>query len=333
MITRIINFTRKDLANSLRNNMVLYMVIFPILLALGLKLFMPSVTEMETTIAVDKAVGQQVIQGLDEFGKVEIYNSRQEVEERVEALDDISGIVKEGDEYVVVMEGNEPEAGTEMSHAVMNMVLSDEPGAEFTHKSMEKENSSMTEISASLLLLTAIMIAGMVSALNIIEEKETKAINALSVSPIKLPEFIASHLLVSLITSLILAFAAIITLLGLDINYLQIILAMVCSFGVGVGWGFLVGGIADNLIAAIGVIKSTALFLIGIPMASIYVPASFRWALYPFPNYWAFESYRNIFNGNQQWIGFNNSCLITLGFSLVVILLLAPFLRKRLNLR
>ena len=103
MLKRIGSFIRKDYTNSIRNNMVIYMILFLVLLSVGLKLFMPSATEMEVTIAVDNTIDSRVISQLEKYGNIELYQGRKEVEERVKRLDNISGITKEDSEYVVLL--------------------------------------------------------------------------------------------------------------------------------------------------------------------------------------------------------------------------------------
>ncbi|ACL69130.1 ABC transporter permease [Halothermothrix orenii] len=333
MFKKIINLIKKDLINGLRNNMVIYMLLFPLVLALGMSFFIPSVTEVEVTIAVDSGVDQWVINRLEDYGKVELYDSPEAVKERVKRLDDISGIIKDEDEYVVLIEGNEPEETVDMARAVMNMVLSDEQPADFKYKSLNKETSMMQEVMGSILMLTAILVSGLVIGMNIIDEKETGVINALTVSPLKLRDFIISHTTVALISGIIISVLSLLILVGTSINYIQVILGTICTMGIGIAWGFLIGGIADNLMSGIAVIKGTMLFLIGIPIGSIFVPANFRWILYPFPNYWAFQVYRNILNGGKQWVSFSSSAWITLAFGLILLLALSPMLKKRLNLK
>lgn len=332
MWKRIFKYMQKNITTSRRNNMVIYIVLFPIVLALGMNFFMPAVTETEVKIAVDRGVGEDFIQKLENYGEVEVYDTVSDVKRRVKKVDDVSGIIKQQDQYVVLLEGNEPEAAEEMSRAVLDHILTPAKNVSYQHTTLEDNNNIMKEMGGGLLLLTVILIAGLVVGFNIIEEKETKSVRAISVSPLRLSEFILSHVFLATILGIILAILPGLILVGMTINYWQVITGTICTIGIGLSWGLLIGGFSDNLISAIAIIKSTMIFLVGIPIGSIFVPASLKWIFYPFPNYWAFEVYLNIFNGNQQWISFNNSCLISLAFSLLLIIGISPVLKKRLNM-
>lgn len=333
MLKRILTYLQKNITTSKRNNMVIYMILFPVILAIGMNFFMPAVTEVAVTVAVDKNVGSDFINKMENYANVELYDSADSVKERVKRVDDVSGIIKEGNEYVVLLEGNEPESAVEMSRAVMNQIISPAENVSYQHATLDKGTNMMKEMGGSLLLLNAILISGLVIGFSIIEEKETEAIRSLSVSPLNLTEFIISHTIFTVVLGLILAILPTLILAGTSVNYWMVVIATVCTIGIGLAWGFLIGGLSDNLLSAIAVIKGTMLFLIGIPIGSVFMPDSYRWIFYIFPNYWAFQVYRNIFNGNQQWISFNNASLISLAFSFIIIIVMIPMLNKRLNLR
>lgn len=332
MFKKIKYYFKQNLILSLRNNMIIYMTVFPILLALGLSFFMPNVTEIETTIAVDNTIEQNIIDKLEDYGSVTIYNNLTELKKRVNQWDDVAGITKAEDKYNIILEGNEPEETAEMSEAVLNQIINQNDQYSFDYTSLEKDNSSMVELAGSLVLLTIILISGLTIGLGIIDEKENAVINALSVSPISLKEFILSKSIISIFFAIALSFITVFIMVGNSVNYWLVLIAVLASVNIGIIWGFLIGGIADNLIGAIGVIKSTALFLIAVPMASVYTPIKFHWVYYIFPNYWAFKSYQNIFNQNQ-WINFNYASIITFIFSLGLLLILTPYFKRKLNIR
>lgn len=332
MIKRIYNFILKDMTNALRNNMIIYVILFPILLAVLMNLLIPSVEQMKLTIAVDSRAEEWVIERLKDYGKVELFDSQEQIRERVLELDDVSGIIRDGEEYVVLFEGNETGEAEEIATALMNSVLSDKTKAEFKHISLNKDNSAMKETSGSILVLTAIIVAGLIIGFNIIDEKESKVIKALAVSPLRLFEFIISHSLLSIVIALILGLISSYTLFGPMIDYWKLIIAIICTVGVGIAWGFTIGGIADNLISAIAILKSGMLVMIGIPIGSLFMPDNFHWVFYPFPNYWAFQCYQNVFSKGELMYGFTQSCLITVLFSLIIICGLTPMLKKRVKL-
>lgn len=333
MIKRIISFLTKNYTNALRDNMIIYGALFPILLAFVMTFFIPSVESMKLTVAVERNVGQNVIDGFSKYAEVEMFDTRELLQQRVERNDDIAGIVKEGDEYVVLLEGNESGEAAEIASSLMDMILSDEPIAQYEHVSLGKTNSRIKEISGALLLLTSVLIGGYIVGFSIVDEKETKSIRALSVSPLKMTDFLLSHTILTLITGIILAVIACLILAGGSISYIQIVLSIIATTGVGLIMGFIIGGLSNNLLSAIAIVKFEMLVFLGVPISSIFVPQGLQWIFYLFPNYWAFQSYLNIFNGGTQPLGFAISSWMAFISSMIVIILLTPMLKRRLKLR
>ncbi|MGF7057629.1 ABC transporter permease [Brassicibacter mesophilus] len=333
MIKKIINFIRKDFTSSMRDNMILYGLLFPILLAFIMKFFIPSMSDMKLTVAVEKNVEQQVITGLMNYANVEVFDTKELVKKRVEKNDDMAGIVRENDQYVILLEGNEAGEAAEIAKTLMDIILSDKPMAEYSHLSLGKTNSVLYEITGALLLLTSILIGGYVVGFNIVDEKETKVIRALAVSPLTTRNFLISHMLFCLIISVMLAIVSCLIFTGTSVSYIQIFVSIIATTGIGVIMGFIIGGIADNLISAIAVVKFLMLIFMGVPIASLFVPQNLQWIFYPFAHYWAFESYLNIFGGGNLQIGFTVATLIAVALSIIMMLFVAPMLKKRLKLR
>lgn len=333
MLKRVLNFIQKDFTSAMRNNVVIYGSLFPILLAIGLSLFLPGVQSMKLTVAIDGDVEQKVIEGWKKYANVEVYDSRDKVQKRVEKPDDVAGVVKKNSEYVILLEGNETGEAKEIATVLLDAVLSGKLESQYEHISLGKTNSGLREVSASILLLTAILIGGFIIGFNIVDEKETKAIKALAVSPLKLGEFLVSHALVCLISGIVLAFISSLIFFGTGVNYLWVLVSIICSTGVGMVLGFIIGGFADSLISAIAIVKVVMLFFVGIPIGSLFVPMSFQWIFFIFPHYWAFQSYRNIYGGSNLVAGFGLTNILALTLSLIALVLLVPTLKKRLKLR
>jgi ABC-2 type transport system permease protein len=333
MMRRIGSLLRKETIKALRDNIVLYGALSPILLALVLGLLIPDMEGMKVTVAVEKGVETRLIEGLTNYAEVEILETRDGVRKRVEKNDDIAGIVRDNGQYVVLLEGNEAGEAEEIASTLLNMILSGEPMSEYRHESLGATNSRIREILGALILLTATLIGGFIVGFGIVDEKETKMVHALSVSPMRLREFILSHALFCAITSVILAVLSGFVFARTSISYWMVVVSMLSAVGVGLLLGFLIGGLADNLISAIAVVKFLMLAFMGIPIASLFTPDKFHWIFYPFPNYWAYQSCLKVFDGGNQAFSFAVTNGITILLSLAVLALLVPVLNRKLNFR
>lgn len=333
MIKRIFNLISKEITSISRNNMIIYAILFPILLAFVMRLFIPSMEDMKLSAAVDSSVDTNFVNELKTFVNIEQYDSYSELQDRVEKPDDICGITKKDGQYVVILEGNETGEAKEIVSSIMNMILSERSMSQYEHISLEKNNSRNKEITASLLLLTSVLIGGFIIGLSIVEEKESKSMRALAVSPIRMVDFVVSHTIICLITSIILSLISIFILMGTKVNYGQVIIASVATTGLGVVLGLLIGLLADNLISAIAVIKVLLFIFIGVSFGSLFVPQNFQWVFYLFPNYWGFQSFMNIFSSEPLNTGFLTSCGITFIYNIFVLIILAKMMKKKLKFR
>ena len=76
--------------NSLRDNLVLYIMVAPLALAVGAKFFLPSLDQVKMRIALDEnSVQTALISSLENYGEVELLSSPADVVSRVEKNDDV----------------------------------------------------------------------------------------------------------------------------------------------------------------------------------------------------------------------------------------------------
>jgi hypothetical protein len=81
-------------------------------------------------------------------------------------------------------------------------------------------------------------------------------------------------------------------------------------------------------------IKFVLMLYSTLPILSIFVPTSWRFVFYPFPNYWMFVIFQNIFVGPQAApVGFWAACGVTVAVTLVYLAILFPILRKKMRLK
>ena len=287
---------RQDLTNSLRDNMVAYMMVAPLLLALGAKFFLPSLDDVKMRIALDSStIEVGLIEKFSEFGLIEVFDNRQEVERRIEKNDDVIGFVKEEGEYRIILEGNEEE-GEEIGEILIYAVTSAEPVASYTHVETS-EKSLVTQYGAAVFILSCTLLASLIAGMNIVHDKETGAIKALAVSPLRLAEYTISKALFSAILGLILVIGSSIILLGFKLDYGMILIGFLFSIGIPIIIGYLVGGLADTQIQAMAVLKILLFAYLTIPIASIFVPRAWHFLFYILPNYWMFQIFISSFCG------------------------------------
>lgn len=336
MIKRIFNFFLKDIICALRDKMPLYMLFAPLVIAGLMKIFLPSIESASVTFAIDKSsVEKEIISKTEDFGNIQLYNNIEEVKNRINGFDDAIGLVKENEKYVIILEGNEPKEIQEISSIIIDSVLSEDT-IQFERENLGTTKSFLTEYFISVLMLFALYIGAVLCGFRIVDEKEAGTINAIGASPLRMSEYTVSIGIFILIITLFLALTSSFIMLGTNANYIKILIGLILSLPLGILIAFYMGGLANNQITAIAIMKVSNLFFTGIPVGSIFVPADWQWVFYPFPNYWMLRIFRNIFEISTPQLpvpDFWLSCLLTFGLSIIYLLLLLPFFGKKIKLR
>jgi ABC-2 type transport system permease protein len=296
MFRRIGNLLAKDLLYSRRESILVYSMTAMLVMAVGALFFLPSLEQMDIRIAVDGSVPPEVARQLEGYGRVEHYASLHQLRERVLAFDDVPGIYYTGGEYVVLLEGNEESYVRELPGAILDRILQGEDVVELSTVSLGRERSPVREYTTIFFLLSMFLVGGLVIGLSIIDDRQSGTIRALAVTPLNVIEYMLGKSILGLLVVVALTLAVATILLGpATINYPLLLISVTASLGVAIAIGFLIGLVSDNMITAIGLLKVIALPISGVPMAALFLPDRLKWLLYPFPNYWSFESFNRMF--------------------------------------
>ncbi len=331
-IKQTVTLLRKDLTNALRDNLVLYMFVAPVLLALGARFLLPSLEETKLTFAVEESLGAELVAKLESLGDVELFESREEVLERVQRNDDVPGIVVEDSGYVVYLEGNEPE-GEQLATIIMSGVLNEGEVATFVHEELQASRSLLGEYAAVVLVMLAVMMGALIMGFLMVDEKESKVLNALAVSPLTMSQYVFARGLFAVSASTMIALISSTILVGSGVNSGLLLVGSVVSSMVGLVIGYVVGGFTESQLQAIGLIKIVIFAYLTIPILTIFVPDNWQWTFYLLPNYWMFKILENLYVGQMGPVGFWGACGLTLLTSAVYLAVLVPLLRPRARLR
>ena len=99
MIKKIFLIFRRDLLSSRRDFLAMYIMVAPLLLAVGITLFAPGLNDTTVKLAMLKSDNTEHIEYMEQFSKVELFNSVDELERRVEKRDDVVAIAPNGNSY------------------------------------------------------------------------------------------------------------------------------------------------------------------------------------------------------------------------------------------
>jgi ABC-2 type transport system permease protein len=170
-------------------------------------------------------------------------------------------------------------------------------------------------------------------AFNIIEDKESKAMRALGVSPLSMLELTIARGLFALVLSLIMVVSSTMILVGTQVNFGLLLMGFAFSIALPILSGYVIGGLADNQLKAIAILKFYFLIYLTLPIITVVIPQKSHIFFYWLPNYWMWHTFEQVFIGNLGGPGFWLSGIITFFSSLLLVVICYPFLRRQLKLR
>lgn len=321
MFSRIRNLLAKDLLYSTRESILVYSLAAVLVMAVGALFFLPSLEQMDVTLAVDESVPPEVARQLEAYGRVEHYAGYDRLRERVLAFDDVPGIYYSGGEYVVLLEGNEESYVRELPGVILDRVLLGEDVVELSTVSLGRERSPVRKYTAMFFLMSMFLIGGMFIGLSIIDDRQSGTIRALAVAPLNVLEYMIAKSALGLVVVVASTLAVATILLGpAAVNYPLLLIWVVSSLGVAILTGFLIGLISNNMITAIAMVKVMTLFITGVTMAALFLPDRLKWLLYVFPNYWSVEGFNRMFIRTDLPLAPVNLVAAAFSFGLVFVL-------------
>ncbi len=333
MIRKIIRIFRKDAKIATRDAMLLYIIVIPVFLAVGILFLAPGITDSVVKVAMLETDSKEHIAYMEKFARVELFADTELLERRVSKRDDVPGIVPSDDGYEIVVEGNE-EPGIIKSAEVYNVLF--ELGATRENStaqilSFEKTVPPIKSKLANMLILMLIMLSGMIISLGIVEEKSDNTVSAMNVTPVSQNAFILGK---SLLGSGVAMVSIVISLLILgyyDINWGMILLVglttMILTFVVG----FLQGISSDDVIEAAAGVKLMLLPIAGSIAGYELLSTKWQWTMYWSPFYWSYKANDLILSKNAGWGEILFYSLIVLVISGTIYLIAMPKIRKGLS--
>ncbi len=339
-MNRILSLMKFDLTNALRDSMVIYILVAPLVLAGGLRLFLPSFEASTVTFAVEIPAeqvnaGELFADRLEEYGRVERYRSAAAVRERVAATDSVGGFVMSepaGEGWTIVLEGNEGPASVGLMQAVLRAATAPSSGAEYTIV-RTGNRSPITEYVSVGLVMFATLIGGLAVSFSMIDEKEQRVTSAFAVTPLGGVEYFAARGILAALVGIVVATAGHLLLVGASVPFAGFALALVGSAPLPLVVALLIGGIAKNQIQAVAALKVVILVYLTLPFASIAVPARLHWLFYALPNYWMFRSFQSIYVGAASSGDLPQTAVLTLVTGSVVLILLGVGVGSKLKPR
>lgn len=330
---RILSIAVRDFKSSLRDFIAIYIIVAPFVLAFLIAGFVPSTETASVTIGVDGQIEEAVINSLEDYVEVEVYDSRDTLEERVNAIDDYVGLSMTSDgRFEIIREGNEQDDSSQLIQNLLKRMVSEERGevnhiSSVSFSSIGVKESPIAIIGLVSMAILALVLGGMVVSLNIIEEKESMTFAALNATPLSRMEFITGKSLAGSIIAVVQIMGMFLIFGYKDVNFLQVLFISVAGLSVVLIMGFILGLVSPSQMAAAANMKILFLPISITVIGAIMLPSSSHFLLWWSPFYWVYDGMTGIINETITW----GRLLIDAAGVTVITLIVYFAFRKKIN--
>jgi len=331
-LRRVLSLMRQDFTAALRDNVMVYIIVAPLLLALVLKLLIPAAESSSLVFAVDRGLSPDVVDKFRGYGDV-VLSDRAGIISRVERLDAAAGVLDDEGGLCLVLEGNEPRALVETYETILEDIDHGGAGADYEEVNLGAGGSIVFDLVALGLIMGTLFLAGTLSGFTIVDDRDTKAIQALAVSPTRVSEYAVARGLLATALGAAVAAGVNYIMVGRSVSVLRLLTLAALSGPLSALVGMVTGLFSHNQITAIAMLKIAMPAYLAIPLGAILVPGRFQFLFYVLPNYWQMEALKTLYAPSLATHGFWFSALVTLACSLPFLMMVLVAFRRRVGLR
>lgn len=333
MLKKILAVTGRDLRSGMRDSMVLFAIVFPFVLAVILKLIAGSAESITMNVAVDSTVEPAMIAYMEDYARVDIVADIDALTERVGRTDDFFGLTKDQGQYKILAQGDEIE---EMPQILQFLVDSYE--GDYDNMPLETnlydvgwQLSPLKRYGGGFLTVFLSVLGGMVILINLIEEKQSKTLTAVNVSPIKRKEFVIGKGLLGFLLPIVGGLGGLLIMNYGPINYFMALTVLASISMISIIIGFIIGVTNSDVIGGISSMKATFIPVLASIFGAIFLSDKWQIFLYWSPFYWAFKAMDSIILREATWGGVLSSTGIILVLTAIVFALLSKRIRQGLS--
>ncbi len=337
MIQKLFSIVRRDVGIARKDPLALWVFLSPILLAVVVRLVSPGISDTTVNLAIQSDVPQEYIAAVGDFASVSVYDSLDDITDRVLARDEVIGVVNgEDGTLALIAQGDESESSLALAQLLNALYALDTLNvttleSRLSFVSFGEQTPALTRsLSLSVLLLCTI-ISAMMIALGLVDEKNDHTIRAANVTPMPQGMYMLGKSIIGVLMLFVISIISLLILGLTDINFAQMMVLLVAVGLISILIAFVIGLASSDFIEAAGSIKALM-----IPaMAGILVPEllaeKWHFTVYWNPFYWAYIGMTDVLNKTATWGVVGAYTAIIIGICIVSFALCTPHLRKHLN--
>lgn len=301
----MLDILKLQLKNSLRDKIIVLSICLPVVVALVLKFYVPSVIVLEPQLAVVEGnlAGEQLEQ-LRELAQIEQYPTVADLKARVlNNTDEVIGVVydNESSKYNFFLEGNE----TTLTHkltAVMASVLSGNASSDPAESEILTANhDQMISLIIAITMMMALYLGSTFIIFTMVSEKEEGIAVLNQIMPISPTQYAVQKIILGFLGTVVITFVIGFMLFSSGkLVYLLPFLTIAAGYVSIIG--LVVGSLAPDLVVAIITTKVVLLVLIFVPIIAFIMPPNLEHIKAFFnliPSYPIFDGIIAISNGSN----------------------------------
>lgn len=329
MLKKIRTIFLRDLKVNRQDFISLYILVIPILFGILINLFSPGINETTIRLAMINEENSEKVEYFEQFAEVEGFKDEAGVKARVNKRDATIGLLADGDRDYLVVEGNESDEMVRYAKLLLTFHSLGLDLEDSKSRLVEYDRTvpplKKTLVNSSILMIS--ILAGMLIALNIVEEKVDRTISAINVTPTSRLTFLLGKSIIGIVFS-ILGSLTLIWITGFgQINWLQLLLVLLVTTLLSVLVGIIQGLSNTDVIGTASSIKLLFLPLLAGVLALELLADKWQKFFYWNPFYWAYKGNDVVLAQTASW----NEILLYSGLVLLITSLVFVFIVPRIQ--
>ena len=321
-----------DLRTSMKSFMGGYIIIVPVIILVILRTFLPTVESTSVNVALvakgPNAVEQEIIDDLESFADVSIYDTVEEMERKLRGTGTTEGLYRDPGtgQYVSVVERTE-ESNTVFSTGARvvrrHYFRKDNPTApsitRYTYGvppelSDRTKTSPVATMGGSIFIVFMLIISGFLIGLSIVNDKEEGTVHAIRISPANKVDYFIGKSIFPLLVLFLYTIIALLVLKLIHVNILQTYMMVVISYTVSLLFGLVMGAIGKNENEAIGLGKLFSTVVALSILGGTLLPDNWHWVVWWSPLYWLYDILEEVFTESATWgfLGWKSAVVVGL---------------------
>ncbi|MBN1624375.1 MAG: ABC transporter permease [Clostridia bacterium] len=323
----------RDLRINTREFITIWLLAMPIIFALAINALAPSINDSTVRLALVDGENPVQEEYLENFARVSLFENEEAVRERVEKRDDYIGILRDGDEYYILTQGNENQAIVDFAKTLQVLYTLGYDIEDSTAEIIElgRNTPPFKKMLVNISILFGSILGGMLIAINIVEEKGDNTISAINVTTVSRMGFVLGKSMMGLLLPL---YGSITVLLITGFGYVnigQMLLVVLSATMLSLLIGFVEGLANDDMMTAVASFKMIFFPVGGAVAVAEAVSDKWQWTVWWIPYYWTYKGTGEVLSETATWPRMLLYTGIIIALCAVVFIVMIPRVRSGLE--